>query len=79
MPTRKLDDDTDLSQEPRPCLHPEHNPPRMRVFTPGLYEYECPACHQKVTFRVRRLGWLRAARAWRGIFRVEEARHHAAR
>lgn len=36
----------------RPCTHPEHAPPSMRVFEPGVYEHECPACGEKVTFEV---------------------------
>lgn len=49
MPTRKISDD----QDTRPCRHPDHDPPNMRVFEPGLYEHECPACHRKTVFRVQ--------------------------
>lgn len=38
MPTRKISDD----QDTRPRRHPNHDPPNMRVFEPGLYEHECP-------------------------------------
>lgn len=39
MPTRKIAD-----APPRPCSHPEHNPPSHRVFFPGTYEHQCPGC-----------------------------------
>lgn len=48
MPTRKIRD-----LEPPHCRHPEHNPPNMRVFEPGVYEHECPACGKTQTFVVR--------------------------
>jgi len=47
MPTRKISDD-----EPRPCTHPEHNPPSMMVFENGLWEHICPACGHRQVFRV---------------------------
>ena len=49
MPTRKIRD----IKEYKRCFHPSHNPPNMEVFTPGVYEHECPACHHKVEFVVR--------------------------
>ena len=55
MPTKKI---ANLGRTV--CKHPEHNPPRMRVFEPGLYEHECPACGHKVTFIVHETrceGW----------------------
>lgn len=39
---------------PIPCSHPEHNPPSMRVFEPGVYEHTCPKCGAKKTFTVPR-------------------------
>lgn len=48
MPTKKI---ADWSK--RPCAHPEHNPPSLMVFSPGVYEHECPSCHKKVVFSVR--------------------------
>lgn len=47
MPTKKLD-------EPRfvPCAHPEHEPPKHRVFEPGRYEHTCPGCGKRTTFTV---------------------------
>ena len=35
-----------------PCTHPEHNPPSHMVYSPGVYEYTCPACGQVVIFTV---------------------------
>lgn len=29
------------------CQHPSHDPPNMIVLEPGVYEHECPACHEK--------------------------------
>ena len=37
---------------PRPCQCPEHNPPGMMVFGPGMYEHVCPTCGQKQVFAV---------------------------
>lgn len=48
MPTRKLPE----KDQPPPCTHPEHHPPGMQVFEPGLYEHTCPACGWKQIFRV---------------------------
>lgn len=48
MPTRKIAD-----PPPRPCSHPEHDPPGMMVFAPGTYEHECPRCHHIIVFTVR--------------------------
>lgn len=46
MPTIKISD-LDF-----PCMHPEHNPPNMIVFDPGVYEHTCPACGAKMIFTV---------------------------
>ena len=37
----------------RRCRHPEHEPPSMIVLTPGIYEHECPRCHQKQEIIIR--------------------------
>ncbi len=46
MPTRKL------SGPEEPCLHPEHDPPKGQVFSPGVWEHTCPACGKKKVFVV---------------------------
>jgi hypothetical protein len=51
MPTKKIADFT------YPCLHPEHNPPSMRVFESGIWEHTCPSCGHKQTFTVVRPIW----------------------
>lgn len=50
MPTKKIDEKTSMHHIV--CSHPEHNPPSMQVFMPGLYEHECPKCGSKKMFRV---------------------------
>lgn len=50
MSTKKIDEKAHLHQNV--CCHPEHNPPSMQVFKPGLYEHECPKCKKKSKFRV---------------------------
>lgn len=57
MPTRKI---ADLPSS-RPCRHPDHEPPRLRLFTPGVYEHECPACHRVLRFVVPETGRLSSA------------------
>jgi hypothetical protein len=49
MPTRKIEEEP--AQEK--CRHPEHNPPNMKVFSPGTYEHTCPSCGYTTVFRVR--------------------------
>lgn len=49
MPTRKI---ADLEAHER-CTHPEHNPPRHRVYDSGVWEHTCPACHHVQRFTVR--------------------------
>jgi hypothetical protein len=29
---------------PKPCRHPEHNPPQFIYLEPGIYEHTCPGC-----------------------------------
>lgn len=50
MPTRKI---AEPNPWVRPCRNPEHNPPSMQVFTPGVYEHICPQCGNITTFIVR--------------------------
>ena len=52
MPTRKI---PETDRWPLPCVHPEHNPPSLQVFEPGLYEHICPACGARQMFRVNPL------------------------
>lgn len=40
----------------KPCLHPEHLPPKHLVYDPGEYEYTCPACGNKIRFIVPMTG-----------------------
>lgn len=49
MPTRKI---ADIAPGPSQCRDREHDPPGHRVFSPGLYEHECPSCHHKQQFLV---------------------------
>ena len=48
MPTRKIRD----LEKHESCRDPEHDPPKHMVFSPGVYEHECPKCGQKVQFTV---------------------------
>ena len=41
-----------IAEAPKPCLHPEHNPPGHVVLEDGVYEYECPGCGAKTVFTV---------------------------
>ncbi len=51
--TPKIDDNYFKQQEQyRPCTSSEHNPPSMMVYTPGEYEYQCPACGHITRFVV---------------------------
>lgn len=34
------------------CRHPEHDPPTMMVFSPGVWKHTCPACGRSTTFTV---------------------------
>ena len=51
MPTRKISDIHGSALIQPPCQDPDHNVPNMQVFTPGVYEHECPRCGQKTVFR----------------------------
>lgn len=35
------------------CRNPNHNPPGMMVYQPGLWEHTCPSCKRSFTFIVR--------------------------
>ena len=35
------------------CIHPEHNPPSMRVYQPGMHVHVCPCCGKKTVFTVK--------------------------
>ena len=54
MPTKKIEEEKKKHREA--CYDPDHSPPTMMVYEPGLYEHECPTCHRKVTFRVNEFG-----------------------
>jgi hypothetical protein len=56
MPTRKIAE----IPEQKVCRHPEHNPPNMMVWEPGVYEHECPRCGEIQTFTVGPKPTLRA-------------------
>jgi hypothetical protein len=38
MPTKKIAD----LPNPKKCNDPEHEPPTMAYFSPGVYEHTCP-------------------------------------
>jgi len=61
MPTRKIVDEGPCVDH-RVCRHPEHDPPRMIVLSPGTYEHECPGCGHVTTFTVRRALTVRRVR-----------------
>jgi len=46
----------DLPAE-KTCRHPEHEPPRHIVLSPGVYEYVCPGCGQRRELFVTRPVW----------------------
>ena len=48
MPLKKLSD------PPKICNDPNHDPPPHIVLENGTYEYECPSCGHKVIFTVSR-------------------------
>jgi len=41
-----------IKDAPKPCLHPEHNPPTHIVLKPGTYRYTCPGCGKVIEFEV---------------------------
>jgi hypothetical protein len=66
MPTRRISPAPKRWEDPlerqKTCQHPEHNPPSMRVFEPGIYEHTCPACKSVLQFTVRERPSLSAPR-----------------
>lgn len=52
MPTRRIADVPDRCASPRPCTHPDHGPPTMMVYEPGVYEHICPRCGAVHVFTV---------------------------
>lgn len=58
MPTKKIGEIPNIDgwkgfKKPKPlCTNPEHNPPKYRVFKPGIYEHTCPGCKEKQIFVV---------------------------
>lgn len=51
MSLRRLPD-AEAWKRPKPCYHPEHDPPGMIVLEPGSYEYTCPQCGHSTVFTV---------------------------
>lgn len=41
-----------ISEPPKVCLDPEHNPPTNIVLEPGTYKYTCPSCGKVTVFTV---------------------------
>jgi hypothetical protein len=48
MSTRKI---ADLPKRFH-CNDRDHNPPIMRVYSPGVYEHTCPSCGKTITFTI---------------------------
>jgi len=44
-----------VGEVPVPCMHPEHEPPKHIVLSPGQYEHTCPACGKVSRFTVQRV------------------------
>jgi len=36
----------------QPCTDPQHSPPMNIYLEPGIYEYVCPSCGERVVFTV---------------------------
>lgn len=56
MPTQKIGE---LPKFPFLCEDPDHNPPTMRVFEPGIWEHTCPTCNHKQKFIIYSTGILK--------------------
>ncbi len=41
----------------RTCRHPEHDPPRHVVLSPGVWEHTCPGCGHRTVFTVGGARW----------------------
>lgn len=48
MPFRKIE----AGWAKQICTSSEHNPPQHIYLEPGVYEYECPVCHQKQIVKI---------------------------
>lgn len=59
MPTERIDDE-DFPE--RPCLNPDHDPPKYMVFKPGRYKHTCPACGHVQYFTVPAI----VSKIWQG-------------
>lgn len=55
MSTKKIEDDKTWLD--KPCRHPEHDPPNMRVWEPGRYVHTCPSCGKETHFTVPLVSW----------------------
>jgi predicted RNA-binding Zn-ribbon protein involved in translation (DUF1610 family) len=73
MPTRKIADET------KPCSHPEHDPPNMRLFENGLWEHICPACGHRQVFRVSKPTYASGDVKWEALKSGAVARFTASR
>ena len=41
-----------IKEYPKPCFHPDHNPPGLIVLDPGEYKHICPSCGYVTIFSV---------------------------
>ena len=64
MSTKKISSDDPCSCDKKPCSHPEHNPPGMRVYSPGTYLHTCPGCGNEQTFVVHASHWCGPVCGW---------------
>ena len=57
----------------KPCRHPDHEPAKMVVRPPGLYEHSCPGCGALTYFTVDGLIWAtsRNVNVWVPCYRKE--------
>lgn len=46
-----------IENDEKICVSPEHTPPSHMVYRPGTYEWTCPKCKTKTTFRVNGPIW----------------------
>lgn len=56
MPTKRLTpeefDAWAQAPLPEPCRHPDHDPAKLAVWQPGIYQHDCPGCKRSHVFRV---------------------------
>lgn len=43
-----------IADLPRVCVSPQHDPPSMMVYEPGVWEHVCPSCGNRQVFTVTR-------------------------